>query len=37
MEIKLKELVEMLIQQDDNVVIEIDQPNPFQLVITLSR
>lgn len=37
MEIKLKELVEMLVQQDDNVVIEIDQPNPFQLVITLSR
>ena len=35
--IKLNELVEMLSNQDDNVVIEVDQPNPFQLVITLSK
>ena len=31
------ELIEMLSNLDDNVVIEVDQPNPFQLVITLSK
>jgi hypothetical protein len=38
MDIKLKELIDMLNQhQDEDVTIDVDQPNPFQLVITLSK
>jgi|TARA_B110001452_G_scaffold144879_1_gene120428 hypothetical protein len=33
-----KELIETLKEYEQkNIVVEVDQPNPFQLVITLNR